>query len=103
MKMTAKKALAAILSSALLGSVFPMGAMAADVTKSYFDVDFDQSGDTDTVWTNKADSGYGFGYASWASAINEKTALVEDSFTGSRALEILHRYGTEYRLHRHAG
>ncbi len=98
-KMTAKKALAAILSSALLGSVFPMGAMAADVTKSYFDVDFDQSGDTDTVWTNKADSGYGFGYAGWASAINEKTALVEDSFTGSKALEISRTAGTDPRYY----
>lgn len=93
-KMTAKKALAAILSAALLGSVFPVGAMAADVTKSYFDVDFDQSGDTDTVWTNKAGSGSSFSYVSGWSALSEKTELVEDSFTGSKALEISRTAGT---------
>lgn len=87
-KLKAKKALAAILSSALLVSVLPMSAMAAEVTKTYFDVDFDQSGDTDTAWTNKANSGYDFGYAGWGSAYVAGTALAEDSFVGSRVLEI---------------
>ena len=86
-KKTAKRAVSAIMSAMLLGSVFSATTFAADVSKTYFDVNFDRSGDTDSSWINAADSGYVFGYASWASADNNPTALVEDSFAGGKVAE----------------
>ena len=63
-----KKILALILTTVLSVCVTMAPVVVSAATAAnYYDIDFDQTGDTDTAWTNKAGSGLYFGYWSGGS------------------------------------
>lgn len=92
-----KKVLALILTGILsvMSAVSPIAGFAAEVTE-YYDVNFDQAGDTDTAWKNSAGDMY-FGYCSAASALKYETKLKDDAMLGSKAAEFSVPQGSDYR------
>ncbi len=86
-----KRMLALMLITVLSLAAIAMSpvALAATVT-SYYDIDFDQKGDTDSAWKNKAGDLF-FGYwsgGSMPSPADVKQTLAVDAIRGNKAVKI---------------
>lgn len=86
-----KKILALILTTVLSVCVTMAPVASAATAANYYDIDFDQAGDTDTAWTNKAGNGLYFGYwsgGSTPSSTDVKQTLAVDTIRGNKAVKI---------------
>lgn len=83
-----KKLITALIIIAMcIPSYISVYAMPADAS-AYCDVNFDNEADTNTTWTNTADSDYVFAYSSAASYFPPVQTLVADPVKGNNVLNL---------------
>ena len=83
-----KKFMAMAVSLCMILSMMAVAMPVSAAATNLYDIDFDNAADSDTSYTNEANSGYVFGYNSGASVLNPTRTLVMDAKKGNKALKL---------------